>query len=51
MLFRSSGYSIILNVAMGGEYPDSECGCTTPTAATTPGGTMTVQYVSVSASH
>lgn len=42
-----SGYSIILNVAMGGEYPDSECNCTTPTRATTPGGTMTVRYVGV----
>ena len=41
------GFSIIFDVAMGGTYPDDACNCTTPTAATTPGGTMTVKYVSV----
>ena len=41
------GFSIIFDVAMGGAYPDSACNCTTPTDATTPGGTLTVKYVSV----
>ncbi len=43
----SGGFSIIFDVAMGGAYPDSACNCTTPTDATTPGGTLTVRYVSV----
>jgi hypothetical protein len=37
--------SIILDLAMGGDYPDSECGCTTPTSSTASGGTMRVAYV------
>ena len=37
--------SIILDLAMGGGYPDGVCGCTAPTGATTSGGTMSVQYV------
>ncbi len=41
------GFSIIFDVAMGGDYPNSECYCHTPTLATTSGGTMTVRYVSV----
>lgn len=41
------GFSVLLDVAMGGDYPNSECACHTPTASTTSGGTMTVQYVSV----
>jgi beta-glucanase (GH16 family) len=41
------GFFIILNLAMGGTYPDSVCHCTTPTAATTPGGSMRVGYVAV----
>jgi beta-glucanase (GH16 family) len=42
------GFSIILDLAMGGTFPDSACGCTTPTAQTSSGGTMRVQYVDVS---
>lgn len=42
-----NGYWILLNVALGGDYPNLECGCTTPSAATAPGGTMTVRYVGV----
>ena len=38
-------FSIIFDLAMGGGYPDGVCGCTSPTSATTPGGTMSVQYV------
>ena len=34
--------SIILDLAMGGGYPNGVCGCTTPTGATTSGGTMSV---------
>ena len=37
--------SIILDLAMGGGYPNGVCGCTSPTSATTSGGTMSVQYV------
>jgi len=37
--------SIILDLAMGGGYPNGVCGCTTPTSATTSGGTMRVAYV------
>jgi beta-glucanase (GH16 family) len=41
------GFSIILDLAIGGNYPDSVCRCTAPTTATVPGGTMSVKYVSV----
>jgi beta-glucanase (GH16 family) len=37
--------SIIFDLAMGGDYPDGVCGCTTPTSSTTSGGTMSVNYV------
>jgi len=37
--------SIILDLAMGGAYPNGVCGCTTPTGATSSGGTMQVDYV------
>jgi hypothetical protein len=37
--------SIILDLAMGGAYPNGNCNCTTPTSATTSGGTMQVAYV------
>jgi beta-glucanase (GH16 family) len=36
---------IILDLAIGGAYPDGVCGCTTPVGATTPGATMRVGYV------
>ena len=39
------GMEIILDLAMGGGYPNGVCGCTSPTSATTSGGTMSVQYV------
>jgi beta-glucanase (GH16 family) len=42
------GFSIILDLAIGGSYPDSVCNCTSPTAKTDSGGTMSVKYVSVS---
>jgi F5/8 type C domain/Ricin-type beta-trefoil lectin domain len=41
------GFFIIFDLAMGGNYPDGECNCTTPTAATTSGASMSVGYVAV----
>ena len=41
------GFAIILDLAMGGDYPDAVCGCSTPTGQTTSGGTMSVRYVGV----
>ena len=37
--------SIILDLAMGGAYPNGVCGCTSPTSSTSSGGTMQVAYV------
>jgi hypothetical protein len=37
--------SIILDLAMGGGFPNGVCKCTTPTGATASGGTMSVDYV------
>jgi hypothetical protein len=37
--------SIILDLAMGGSYPDGQCNCTAPTSSTVSGGTMSVAYV------
>jgi Ricin-type beta-trefoil lectin domain/Glycosyl hydrolases family 16 len=37
--------SIILDLAMGGGFPNGVCGCTTPTSSTASGGTMSVAYV------
>jgi hypothetical protein len=37
--------SIILDLAMGGGYPNGVCNCTTPTSSTASGGTMSVAYV------
>jgi beta-glucanase (GH16 family) len=41
------GFSIILNVAVGGSYPDVVCKCLTPTNRTSSGVAMTVRYVAV----
>jgi beta-glucanase (GH16 family) len=41
------GFSIILDLAIGGKYPDSSCRCTTPNVQTTSGAAMSVQYVRV----
>jgi len=41
------GFSIILDLAMGGSYPNGACGCYTPTRATTSGGTMIVKDLAV----
>ncbi len=37
--------SILLDLAMGGGFPNGVCGCTTPTSSTSSGGTMNVAYV------
>jgi hypothetical protein len=37
--------SIIFDLAMGGGFPNGVCGCTSPDASTSSGGTMAVQYV------
>ena len=42
------GFSIILDLAIGGSYPDSRCDCYTPTARTAPGGTMSIRDLQVS---
>jgi hypothetical protein len=41
------GFFIILNVALGGDYPNGACSCTTPSGQTTSGAAMSVGYVSV----
>jgi hypothetical protein len=41
------GFFIIFDLAMGGNYPDGVCNCTTPTSATTSGASMNVGYVAV----
>lgn len=43
-----SGYFLLLNVAMGGAFPDGVAGHATPVAATEPGKPMVVDYVAVS---
>jgi hypothetical protein len=41
------GFFLILDVAMGGGYPNGVCGCTSPTSATASGAAMSVGYVAV----
>ncbi|MEE1941896.1 glycoside hydrolase family 16 protein [Streptomyces sp. TRM 70361] len=42
-----AGYFLLLNVAMGGAFPDGVAGFATPTSATVPGRSMLVDYVAV----
>jgi hypothetical protein len=42
------GFFLILDVAMGGGFPDALCGCTAPTTSTSSGAAMGVRYVTVS---
>ncbi|WP_436499940.1 carbohydrate-binding protein [Actinokineospora sp. HUAS TT18] len=42
-----AGYFILLNLAIGGAFPDALAGSRTPTAATVPGHPMVVDYVAV----
>jgi hypothetical protein len=41
------GFFIILDLAMGGAYPNAICGCTSPSSATSSGASMHVGYVAV----
>jgi beta-glucanase (GH16 family) len=41
------GFTILLNVAIGGSYPDVVCRCDTPAAGTTSGDEMVVRDVAV----
>lgn len=41
------GFNIILDLAIGGSFPDLKCACSTPTATTTSGGTLQAAYVAV----
>jgi len=40
-----AGYMILLNVAIGGAFPNNQSGIATPTGATVPGHPMVVDYV------
>jgi hypothetical protein len=39
------GFFMILDLAIGGAYPNAICGCTSPSSATTSGAGMSVDYV------
>src|SRR3984885_9809902 len=39
------GFFLILDLSIGGAYPNGVCGCTSPTSSTASGGTMGVAYV------
>lgn len=41
------GFSIILDLAVGGSFPNARCQCTSPTSVTSSGGTMAIGNVSV----
>jgi beta-glucanase (GH16 family) len=41
------GFHIILDLAMGGSYPNGNCQCQSPTSQTTPGAAMSIASVSV----
>ncbi len=43
----SQGFAVILDLAIGGTYPDTVCQCSAPAAATTPGAAMSVRNVAV----
>jgi hypothetical protein len=42
-----NGFFLILDVAMGGGYPNGVCGCTSPSGSTSSGASMGVNYVAV----
>ncbi|HEY3869221.1 MAG TPA: discoidin domain-containing protein [Actinocrinis sp.] len=41
------GFFIIFDLAIGGSFPNADCGCTSPNVATSSGGTMSIASVSV----
>ncbi|MFL6077993.1 MAG: discoidin domain-containing protein [Mycobacteriales bacterium] len=42
------GFFIMLDLAIGGSWPNADCGCASPNAATTSGGILSVGAVTVS---
>jgi hypothetical protein len=42
------GFFIIFDLAMGGAFPNGVCGCTSPSSATSSGGTLSIASVNVS---
>jgi hypothetical protein len=42
------GFFLILDVAIGGAFPNAACRCTSPTSSTTSGTAMAIQHVTVS---
>jgi hypothetical protein len=41
------GFFILLDLAVGGAFPNAICGCTSPSSSTSSGGSMSVGYVAV----
>ena len=41
------GFFLILDLAVGGAYPNAICGCSSPTSSTSSGAAMSVGYVAV----
>jgi beta-glucanase (GH16 family) len=41
------GFSVVFDLAIGGEYPDSVCNCTAPDSRTASGGEMIIRNVAV----
>ena len=41
------GFFIIFDLAIGGSFPNADCGCTSPNVQTTSGGTMSIASLSV----
>jgi hypothetical protein len=41
------GFFILLDLAVGGGFPNAICGCTSPSSSTSSGGAMSVGYVAV----
>jgi len=41
------GFLLILNLSIGGGYPNGVCGCDSVASAPTSGGIMSVDYVAV----
>jgi beta-glucanase (GH16 family) len=41
------GFFLILDLALGGGYPDGVCGCAAPSGSASSGGSMSVGYVAV----
>ncbi|GJF31241.1 hypothetical protein KNE206_39410 [Kitasatospora sp. NE20-6] len=42
------GFYLLFNLGIGGGYPNAVCGCTSPTDATTSGGALSIDKVTVS---